>query len=163
MRLSKKGIELLHLRETIDGKPNLTAYQDTVGVWTIGYGNTFYTDGGTVKEGDKLTKKQCDDLFEEVLEEYFELPMQKLLGNIKLKQYEYDALVSFCYNVGMSAFENSTMLRLLKANKKLLANKQFARWVFPKEITSRRKAESRQFADIEHVTRADLDPIVGWC
>jgi Rad3-related DNA helicase len=49
-----------------------------------------------------------------------------------------------------------------KAFKIKDANKQFARWVFPVEITSRRKAESRQFAGIEFLDKADLDPLVGW-
>ncbi len=158
MRLSPKGIKLLHDREGCV----LTAYKDTVGVWTIGYGMTFFPNGARVKQGDKITQKQADDMFAAVLENDFEKPLEKLLAGINLNQDQYDALVSFVFNVGVAAFSNSTMLRLLKAGKFRDANKQFSRWVFPKEITSRRKAESRQFAGIEFIDKADLDSLVGW-
>jgi len=158
MRLSPKGIKLLHDREGCV----LTAYKDTVGVWTIGYGMTFYPNKTRVKQGDKLTQKQADDMFAYVLENDFEKPIEKLLVGVTLNQDQYDALVSFAFNVGVSALSTSTLLRNLKAGKIKDANKQFARWVFPVEITSRRKAESRQFAGIEFSDKADLDPLVGW-
>jgi lysozyme len=158
MRLSLKGTKLLHTREAC----RLTAYQDTVGVWTIGWGMTFFPNGAKVKKGDKITQKEADDIFAAVLENDFEKPLEKLLAGINLNQDQYDALVSFAYNVGVSALFASTLLRHLKAGKFRDANKQFARWVFPVEITSRRKAESRQFAGIEFLDKADLDPLVGW-
>jgi lysozyme len=158
MRSSPRGIKLLHDREGCV----LTAYKDTVGVWTIGYGMTFFPNGAKVKQGDKITQKQADDMFATVLENDFEKPLEKLLVGISLNQDQYDALVSFAYNLGVSALSTSTLLRHLKAGKFRDANKQFARWVFPVEITSRRKAESRQFAGIEFLDKADLDPLVGW-
>jgi lysozyme len=158
MRLSPKGIKLLHDREGCV----LTAYKDTVGVWTIGYGMTFFPNGTRVKQGDKITQKQADDMFATVLENNFEKPLDKILLGIDLNQDQYDALVSFAFNLGVSALAKSTLLRLLKEGKFRDANKQFARWVFPVEITSRRKAESRQFAGIEFLDKADLDPLVGW-
>jgi lysozyme len=158
MRLSPRGIKLLHDREGCV----LTAYKDTVGVWTIGYGMTFFPNGTRVKQGDKITQKQADDMFATVLENNFEKPLDKVLLGIDLTQDQYDALVSFAFNLGVSALAKSTLLRLLKEGKFRDANKQFARWVFPVEITSRRKAESRQFAGIEFLDKADLDPLVGW-
>jgi lysozyme len=158
MRLSPRGIKLLHDREGCV----LTAYKDTVGVWTIGYGMTFFPNGTRVKQGDKITQKQADDMFATVLENNFEKPLDKVLLGIDLNQDQYDALVSFAFNLGVSALAKSTLLRLLKEGKIKDANKQFARWVFPVEITSRRKAESRQFAGIEFLDKADLDPLVGW-
>jgi lysozyme len=158
MRSSLRGIKLLHDREGCV----LTAYKDTVGVWTIGYGMTFFPNGTRVKQGDKITQKQADDMFATVLENNFEKPLDKILLGIDLNQDQYDALVSFAFNLGVSALAKSTLLRLLKEGKFRDANKQFARWVFPVEITSRRKAESRQFAGIEFLDKADLDPLVGW-
>jgi len=158
MRSSLRGIKLLHDREGCV----LTAYKDTVGVWTIGYGMTFFPNGTRVKQGDKITQKQADDMFATVLENNFEKPLDKVLLGIDLNQDQYDALVSFAFNLGVSALAKSTLLRLLKEGKFRDANKQFARWVFPVEITSRRKAESRQFAGIEFLDKADLDPLVGW-
>jgi lysozyme len=123
---------------------------------------TFFPNGTRVKQGDKITQKQADDMFATVLENNFEKPLDKVLLGINLTQDQYDALVSFAFNLGVSALAKSTLLRLLKEGKFRDANKQFARWVFPVEITSRRKAESRQFAGIEFLDKADLDPLVGW-
>lgn len=157
-KLSEKGKKLLHSREAC----RLTAYQDTKGIWTIGWGFTYHADGRAVKKGDRITQAQADSMFDLICDRDFEKPLNSLLSGIRLNQDQYDALVSFCYNVGMAAFAGSTMLKSLKAGKIKDANKQFARWVFPKEITGRRKAESRQFAGIEFNQLADIDPLVGW-
>ena len=157
-KLSEKGKKLLHSRESC----RLNAYQDTKGIWTVGWGFTYHIDGRPVKKGDKITQAQADQMFDVIGDRDFEKPLNNLLKDVKLNQDQYDALLSFCYNVGISAFSGSTMLKHLKASKIKDANKQFARWVFPPEITGRRKAESRQFAGIEFSQLADTDPLVGW-
>lgn len=96
MSVSEQGIRLLHHFEGC----KLKAYKCPAGVWTIGFGNTFYEDGSKVKEGDIITQERADSLFLNILKK-FELTV---LEKVKrpLKCFEFDALVSFCYNCGTS-------------------------------------------------------------
>ena len=104
----------------------LTAYLDSGGVWTIGYGTTFYPDGTRVKEGDTCTQEQADAWLQgHVNDLVFEL-----LNEVKvtLNANQIKALVCFIYNIGMGAFKKSTMLRLINDGKVLEASEQFIRW-----------------------------------
>lgn len=126
----------------------LNAYLDSGGVWTIGYGTTFYPDGTRVKEDDTCTQEQADAwLHGHVNELVFEL-----LNEVKvtLNANQIKALVCFIYNIGMGAFKKSTMLRLINDGKILEASEQFIRWnkdngvVIP-GLTNRRLDEKKLF------------------
>ena len=73
---------------------------------------------------------------------------------VDLTQHQFDALVSFSFNVGISAFTGSTLLKKINANSMDEAAAQFDRWHIPVEITSRRNGEKLQFQGIDFVARA---------
>ena len=94
----------------------LKAYQDGGGVWTIGYGTTFYPqDGSKVKEGDTCTQGQADNW----LQIHVNNLVVEILHLVKplLTENQLGALVCFVYNIGIDAFKKSTMLKLLNEGK----------------------------------------------
>jgi lysozyme len=99
----------------------LKAYQDSVGIWTIGYG---HTDG--VKEGDTCTQEKADDW----LKADAEFASVAINGAVRvsLTQNEFDALVAFVFNVGAGAFRKSTMLRKINDGDYDGAALEFKRW-----------------------------------
>ena len=86
----------------------LKAYQDSVGIWTIGYGTIMYPDGNKVEQGDVITPQQATDYLMYEVEKKSKA-VEQYIKTI-LTQNQFDALVSFAYNVGVSAFKNSTLL-----------------------------------------------------
>ena len=96
MKTSQVGIDLI---KSFEGC-KLTAYKCSAGVNTIGFGNTYYTNGNKVKIGDKITQEEANKLFLDLLPKY----EKTVLNNIKvpLNQNQFDALVSFCWNCGSS-------------------------------------------------------------
>ena len=84
------------------------AYLCPAGVWTIGYGHT-----AGVKEGDTCTREQADIFLQEDLKTAEDAVNAQ---NLELGQLQFDALVSFVYNVGAGAFESSTLLKKLKTS-----------------------------------------------
>lgn len=131
----------------------LTAYQDIVGVWTIGYGETRWkNDQGllvAVWKGLSITQAQAD---QDVQDRYdgFEKEVRALI-KVSVTPNQLGALVSFAYNLGTPNLASSTLLRLLNAGAPptLVAN-QFARWNLAggKEVpglTRRRAAEAALF------------------
>lgn len=120
MKTSANGIYLMHKYEAC----KLTAYKCPAGIWTIGYGET----GPHVTEGMTITQEQADSLFEMRLASEFEPGVMRLLGETKVLQCQFDALVCFAYNVGIAALRESTLLRAVKAGDKMQAANQFLRW-----------------------------------
>lgn len=100
----------------------LTAYQDSGGVWSIGWGHT----GPGVVEGLTWTQKMADDMLTQDVQGAVDEVNRCV--TVPLTQDEFDAMVDFTYNVGDGAFENSTMLRLLNGGEYDLAADQFERW-----------------------------------
>lgn len=141
-KIDINGINLIAELEGLE----LKAYKCPAGIFTIGLGNTFYADGSKVKEGDKITKEQAYYLFHLIATKF-----EKVINDsVKkpLTQNQFNSLFCFCYNVGTTAFKNSTLLRLVNINPKD-ANiaKQFLRWnkiagVPSKGLTNRRIKES---------------------
>lgn len=80
----------------------LTAYKCPADVWTIGWGNTFYQDNTPVKQGDKLTQKQADELLAWYIKNKIKLPTGLTAGQQK-------ALYSLIYNIGQGAFDKSSL------------------------------------------------------
>ena len=118
MNISEKGKSLIKKYEGC----RLTAYRCPAGILTIGYGHT----GSDVHIGQKITQEQADKLFNtDVL---IHCNNVEKLVKVPLTQNQFDALVSFEYNIGYGQFSKSTMLSLL--NRKLYkeASLQFARW-----------------------------------
>lgn len=120
MKTSADGIYLMHKYESC----KLTAYKCPAGIWSIGYGET----GPHVTEGMVITQEQADSLFEMRLASEFEPGVMRLLGETKVLQCQFDALVCFAYNVGISALRESTLLRMLKSGNVEGTADQFLRW-----------------------------------
>lgn len=120
MRVSQKGIDLIKKFEGL----RLIAYVCPAGVLTIGYGHT----GSDVKPGMKITEEEAERLLWRDTESAQQTVSSFVTA--KINQNEYDALVSFTFNVGPTAFVNSTLLRLLNKNadRKVVAA-EFGRWV----------------------------------
>ena len=118
MEVSDAGLKLVMGFEGL----RLTAYQDSVGVWTIGYGST-----NGVEPGDVITEAQAEDLLRIDMRS-----AEKCLDDhvtVALNQNQYDALASFVFNLGCGAFSGSTLLRDLNAGDYQGAADQFGRWV----------------------------------
>lgn len=100
----------------------LTAYQDSVGVWTIGYGHT-----AGVKRGDKITQYQADQFLKEDLAKFEAVANKcKRLST----QGKYDAVLDFIYNCGPANFNASTLKKYIESGKKTWEiQEQFLRWV----------------------------------
>lgn len=115
---SKSGVTLTEGFEALQ----LTAYKDIKGVWTIGYGHT----GPEVHEGLVWTQQQAETaLANDVM--WASRVVNRLVA-YPINQNEFDALVDFVYNVGASAFADSTMLRNLNAGDIKNAASQFDLW-----------------------------------
>jgi lysozyme len=123
MQLSNYGETTIKAFEGL----RLDAYRDSAGVWTIGYGSTRYHDGKAVKPGDKLANEtQADALFRNTLSQY-ENAVSSFV-KVPLTQNQFDALVSFAYNEGTGALEESTLLRKLNEKNYEEAAGQFLVW-----------------------------------
>ena len=122
MSLSPIGLGLL---KTFEGYKN-KAYKDSANIWTIGYGTIKYPNGTKVKEGDTCTEDQASTYMLNDLKGFEDT----VNNNVKvvLTQNQYDSLVSLCYNIGSSAFKESTLLKKLNAKDYLEAADQFLRW-----------------------------------
>lgn len=145
MKTSKAGIDLIHSFESLrlksypdpgskDGKPV-----------TIGWGST----GPDIKLGMTWTKEQADARFAKDLAR-FEIGVSKAVS-VDLKQNQFDALVSFAYNVGLANFLSSTLLKMLNEGYYSNAALQFSRWnkndgKVMAGLTRRREAERKMFS-----------------
>lgn len=107
MKTSKKGIELIKKHEGL----RLEAYQCAANKWTIGYGHVILS-GENLKI---ITKQQA----EELLMKDLSIAEKCVNENVKVEisQNQFDALVSFVFNVGCGAFKSSTMLKALNNGK----------------------------------------------
>jgi len=111
MKSSNNGIRLIQEFEGL----RLTSYLCSAGVPTIGYGATFYEDGSKVKLGQTITNAQAEQLLKDHLKE-FEGSVLGLLNTTKVNQNQFDALVSFTYNLGAGNLAKSQLLRFVKLN-----------------------------------------------
>lgn len=126
----------------------LQAYLCPAKVWTIGIGTTVYPNGVKVKKGDKCTLEQAHEyLAHDMIE--FEKTVNDSV-KVPLSQNQFDALVSLTYNIGSTAFKNSTLLKKLNAKDFTGAADQFLRWnkgggKVMKGLVRRREAERALF------------------
>lgn len=159
LRLSTAGQNLIKAFESClrpIGGGKITAYMDPVGVPTIGWGHTNH-HGRKFKMGDVWTQAECDDEFRSDMIR-FEKAVKELV-KVPLKQWQFDALVSFSFNVGEGALGTSTLLRKINAGNFEGAALEFQKWnrgggrVLP-GLTRRRASESLLF---QHIPDANYD------
>lgn len=122
MQTSDKGIALIKEFEGC----KLTAYQDSVGVWTIGYGWAQPVDGKPIRAGMAIKQETAERLLKTGLVSY-ESDVSRLV-KVGLTQGQFDALVSFTYNLGARSLSTSTLLRKLNAGDYAGAADEFLRW-----------------------------------
>ena len=141
MSLSQSGLNLIKSHEGL----RTTAYQDPVGVWTIGYGHT-----GTAKPGQKITEAQAEQL----LRQDVGWAQDAVRKNVKvpLTQGQFDALVSFTFNLGAGALGRSTLLKKLNAGDYAGAQAEFGKFVHAggrvlPGLVRRRNEEAQMFGN----------------
>jgi lysozyme len=146
MKISQQGIDFIKQFEGFRAKPYLCSAK----VPTIGYGSTRYADGTPVSLRDPaITEAVASALFKDTLVIY-EKAVTKAV-KIPLEQYEFDALVSLCYNIGVGNLASSTLVRLLNEDEaRIEVAGQFLRWnransVVISGLTRRREVERQMF------------------
>jgi len=142
MNLGYKGTDLLKFYEGC----KLVAYQDSVGVWTIGYGHT-----KGVYEGMTITQEQAEQMLLDELKEY-ESYIDDLV-TVPLNQNQFDALVVWVYNLGPTNFRKSTLLKELNNGNYQAVPIEIKRWnkaggQVLEGLIKRRKAEANLFSEI---------------
>lgn len=154
MKTSDRGVQLIQSFEGFRSK----AYRDVVGVWTIGYG---FTKG--VKEGDTITKGQADDKMRRAVLPEFENEVF-VACKVRPNQNQFDAMVSFAYNVGVGGFRRSSVLKAHNRGDHQSAGRAFHLWnkaggkVYP-GLVRRRAAEAALY--LEPVPDDVSDPVDG--
>lgn len=128
--------------------PTSLALPKTKKFWTIGWGNTYYSNKAKVKMNDKITQQEADDLFATTLAE-FEKSVSKLV-TVKLTANQLGALTSFAYNVGVGNLKTSTLLKKVNAKDFQGAAAEFGNWSKANGkvlngLVTRRKRESALF------------------
>ncbi|EAU0368156.1 TPA: lysozyme [Salmonella enterica subsp. enterica] len=139
MKTSDNGRAFIRAREGV----KLAAYQDGGGVWTIGYGHT-----RGVKQGQVIIHEQADEFLDSDLRQVESCISERV--TVALNQNQFDALVSFVFNVGRQAFSDSTLLKKLNEGNYRAAADQFTRWVYDNDqfvqgLYNRRVAERDLF------------------
>lgn len=146
MKTSKNGINLIKKYEGC----RLKAYKCPSGVWTIGYGHTKNVD-----KGMKITQAQAETYLKQDLITY-ENAVNKYV-KVPISQNQFDALVSFSFNCGVTALKTSTLLRELNNKDYSRAANEFLRWnksngKVLKGLTKRRKEERGLFMQKEYLS-----------
>ena len=123
MKTSNKGKAIIKQYEGFRAKP----YLCPAGVPTIGYGATYYTDGSKVALRDApISEADADKLLDKMLGKYEDAVNRYV--QVPITQNQFDALVSFCYNLGQEALRKSTLLKKVNSKDYNGAADQFLRW-----------------------------------
>ena len=143
MKISAEGLSLIKKFEGCERE----AYLCPANVWTIAYGRT-----KDVKEGDTCTQEEAEEWLAEEMEEYEGYINDKV--TVDLEQNQFDALVSWVYNLGPTNLSSSTMLKVLNDEKYNEVPNQIRRWNKAggnvlDGLTRRREAEALLFQDKE--------------
>ena len=143
MKISEDGLELIKKFEGCE----TTAYQDSVGVWTIGFGHT-----KGVEEGQTCSIEDAESMLADEMDEY-----EGYINNmvkVDLQQHEFDALVAWVYNLGPTNLGESTMLKVLNGGQFDRVPDEMNRWTraggeILEGLVRRRQAESLMFQDLD--------------
>ena len=144
MRLSQNGVNFIKSHEAL----RLKAYQDSKGVWTIGWGHT-----KGVKPGDVITREQAEQFIRDDfawVERILNADLVTGRDKPLVTQNEFDALCSLVFNIGSDAYLDSTVRRKIKQGDKMAAARAFKMWVysnhkFVQGLANRRADEVRLF------------------
>lgn len=158
MKTSDIGLAALKSREG----ERLTAYQDSVGIWTISVGVTTASGLITVTPGLTVTGAQSDALFKKAAVKYENYVNSAITA--PMKQEQFDAFMSICYNIGPNGFKNSTFVKKFNAGDIQGCARAILLWNKPSAIITRRQAEHDQFLTpystaIPKARSTDLNPV----
>lgn len=146
MKISENGLKLIKKFEGLSLKP----YLCSAGIPTIGFGNTFYENMKKVTLQDKtITEERADSLFNFLVTTNFVNVVNRLVI-VDINQNQFDALVSFVYNLGSGNFEKSTLLKKVNQEDFIGASLEFEKWnkaggKVLNGLTKRRLAEKELF------------------
>ena len=114
MNVSEQGLKLIRHHEGVRNRP----YRCPAGLWTVGVGHLIGDGKSLPAEWNRVfSTEEIDGLLKRDLRR-FELGVHKMLPNMPLRQHEFDALVSFCFNLGLGCFQRSTVRQaLLRGDK----------------------------------------------
>lgn len=154
MKISQEGLDLIKEFEGI----RLEAYKCPAGVLTIGIGHTSAAGPPEVKPGMKITKKEAYDILNRDLDQYEDAVNKSV--KVPLTQNQFNALVSFTYNVGVGAFEKSTLLKKLNQGQYSAVPGELMKWTKAggKELPGlvrRRRAEAALWRGVDE--KAPID------
>ena len=143
MKISEDGLELIKKFEVCE----TSAYQDSVGVWTIGFGHT-----KGVEEGQTCSIEDAESMLADEMDEY-----EGYINNmvkVDLQQHEFDALVAWVYNLGPTNLGESTMLKVLNGGQFDRVPDEMNRWTraggeILEGLVRRRQAESLMFQNLD--------------
>ena len=126
MKISDNGLNII---KTFEGL-SLVPYICPAGKVTIGYGNTYYENNQRVKMTDApITKERAEELLRNITNNDFASFVNRYVS-VELNQNQFDALVSFTYNVGSPNFRNSTLLKKINLKDFEGASNEFKKWKF---------------------------------
>lgn len=124
MKISENGLKLIKKFEGLSLKP----YLCSAGIPTIGFGNTFYENMKKVTLQDEtITEERADSLFNFLVTTNFVNVVNRLVI-VDINQNQFDALVSFVYNLGSGNFEKSTLLKKVNQEDFIGASLEFEKW-----------------------------------
>ena len=143
MKISEDGLELIKKFEGCE----TCAYQDSVGVWTIGFGHT-----KGVEEGQTCSIEDAESMLADEMDEY-----EGYINNmvkVELQQHEFDSLVAWVYNLGPTNLGESTMLKVLNGGQFDRVPDEMNRWTraggeILEGLVRRRQAESLMFQNLD--------------
>lgn len=147
MNIGDRGLDLIRAFEGFRADP----YLDAVGVPTIGYGSTYYPDGQRVRLTDPpISEPEARRLMQATLAEFEDGIADAL--QVEVTQSQFDALVCWAFNIGVSAAQNSTLMKKLNSGDYFGAADQFLRWnkaggVVLRGLSRRREAERELFLE----------------
>jgi lysozyme len=110
MKVNAEGYALIKKFEGC----RLKSYRCPSGVWTIGFGNTFYENGMKVKEGDVITQQRAEELAKFIIDQ-FAVTIEPFIQK-PLTDNQFSACVSLAYNIGTSGFKRSSVFKKLNIN-----------------------------------------------
>jgi lysozyme len=144
MKTGSRGLALIKQFEGL----RLDAYQDSVGVWTIGYGHTAAAGPPKPRRGMRISRAEADAILARDLGKY-ETAVENCIHR-PMEPNQFDAMVSLCFNIGLGAFAKSRLVRLFNAGDEDGAARAFLSWTRAgtqrlSGLRRRREAEKRLF------------------
>lgn len=149
MKVSQRAITLIKHHEGVRNRP----YRCAAGLWTVGVGHLIGDGKSLPADWNRtFTQEEIDALLKRDLSR-FELGIHKMLPNVPLRQHEFDALVSFCFNLGLGCFQRSTIRQALLRGDKEAAMESLVKYCkaggkILKGLQNRRLDERRLFLGV---------------